>query len=93
MKSFYIVFMKKALQVYVDGAELERLERWARVRGWTKSQAVRVALRALLSTDEEEPLLMASGMIEGLPRDCGQQFDRYLEETFVAGTEAPFSRK
>ena len=85
--------MKKALQVYVDGAELERLERWARARGWTKSQAVRVALRALLSTDEEEPLLRASGMIEGLPRDCGQQFDRYLEETFVAGTEAPFSRK
>ncbi|MFQ5738394.1 MAG: ribbon-helix-helix protein, CopG family [Acidobacteriota bacterium] len=49
--------MKKALQVYVDQADLERLEQWARVRGWTKSQAVRVALRALVSTDEDDPLI------------------------------------
>ena len=85
--------MKKALQVYVDLADLERLERWVKVRGWTKSQAVRVALRALVSTDEEEPLTGASGMIEGLPRDCSERFDRYLEETFVAKTTASLSRK
>ncbi len=76
--------MKKPLQVYVDTADLERLERWARTRGWTKSRAVRVAVRALLSTDEKDPLLRASGMIEGLPPDCSERFDEYLKETFVA---------
>lgn len=35
--------MSRPLQVYLDDAEWEGLERWARARGWTRSQAVRAA--------------------------------------------------
>jgi hypothetical protein len=76
--------MTKPLQVYMDEHELERLEIWARARGWTKSQAVRAAIRALTREREEDPLLTACGMIEGLPADLSEHVDRYLEETFVA---------
>jgi hypothetical protein len=82
--------MGRPLQVYLDEAELKRLERWARDRKWTKSQAVRVAIRALTRSDDGEALLRASGMIDGLPADCSERFDRYLEETFVAEPPAPY---
>jgi hypothetical protein len=39
--------MKRPLQVYLDEVDLARLETWSRERGWTKTQAVRAALRAL----------------------------------------------
>jgi len=76
--------MNRPLQVYLDDAELARLEEWARERGWTKSQAVRVALRALTRPREADPLLAASGMIDGLPEDLSEQFERHLEDTHVA---------
>lgn len=82
--------MSRPLQVYLDEAELAKLEAWARSRGWTKSQAIRAAVRALTRPLGEDPLLAASGMIEGLPRDCSEQFDRYLTETFVAEKPAPY---
>jgi len=82
--------MTRPLQVYLDESELERLDAWARSRGWTKSQAIRVAVRALTRAPDEDPLLAASGMIEGLPPDCSEQFDRYLAETFVAEKSAPY---
>lgn len=75
--------MARPLQVYVDELELARLEAWARERGWTKSQAIRVALRALTGGADQDPLLSASGMIQGLPADLSANFDRALEETFV----------
>ena len=75
--------MSRPLQVFLDEAELDRLEAWARARGWTKSQAVRAAVRALTRSRDEDPLLRASGMIEGLPPDASEQFDRYLNESFV----------
>jgi hypothetical protein len=75
--------MTKPLRVYMDEHELERLEIWARERGWTKSQAVRAAIRALTRKREEDPLLTACGMIDGLPADLSEHVDRYLEETFV----------
>ena len=81
--------MVRPLQVYLDETELKRLERWARERKWTKSQAVRAAIRALTRSDDGDPLLRASGMIDGLPADCSERFDRYLEETFVAEPPAP----
>lgn len=56
----------------------------AKKRGWTKSQAVRVALRALTRAEERDPLLAASGMIQGLPSDLSANIDRALEESFVA---------
>lgn len=82
--------MERPLQVYLADAELKRLDAWSRKRGWTKSQAVRLAIRALTRSGDEDPLLLASGMIDGLPPDCSARFDRYLEETFVAEKPAPY---
>jgi hypothetical protein len=76
--------MTKPLQIYLEDADFERLDRWARERGCTKSQAVRIALRALTKTPEEDPLLSASGMIDGLPQDLSEHVDRYLQESFIA---------
>lgn len=82
--------MSRPLQVYLDEGEWENLERWARARGWTKSQVVRAAVRALTRPREREPLLAASGMIDGLPADASQHVDRYLSETFVAEKPARY---
>jgi hypothetical protein len=76
--------MTKPLQIYLDDADFERLDKWAGERGWSKSQAVRFALRALTRVPEEDPILSASGMIDGLPEDLSEHFDRYLQETFIA---------
>jgi len=76
--------MSRPLQVYLEDAELNRLEKWAGERGWTKSQAVRFALRALTRPAAEDPLLSASGMIDGLPEDLSANIDRYLLETYVS---------
>jgi len=84
--------MTRPLQVYLNDAEFERLERWAETRGWTKSQAVRAAIRALTRVQGEDPLLSASGMIDALPEDLSEQLDRYLQETYVA-EQRPHYRK
>jgi hypothetical protein len=76
--------MPRPLQVYLDDAELERLENWSKGRGWSKSQAVRVAVRALVRSSESGGVLSLSGMIEGLPPDLAENMDRYLSESFVA---------
>ena len=76
--------MTRPLQVYLEERELERLEAFARERGWTKSQAVRVAVRALTRERANDPLLDLSGDIDGLPADLSEHFDRYLSESFVA---------
>ena len=85
--------MSRPLQVYLDEGDLEKLEAWSKSRGWTKSQAIRAAVRALTRSSQGDPLLTASGMIDGLPRDCSEQFDRYLTETFVAETPATYRRR
>jgi Ribbon-helix-helix protein, copG family len=82
--------MAKPLQVYLDERELERLEAWARERGWTKSQVIRAAVRALTRGHAQDPLLDLSGDIDGLPADLSENFDRYLDETFVAEPPAPY---
>lgn len=75
----------KPLQVYLDDADARALTEWAGRRGWTKSQAVRAAIRAVTRAERrDDPLLAASGMIEGLPADLSERFDAYLEETYVA---------
>ncbi len=76
--------MTRPLQIYLDDSDFDRLEKWAGERGWTKSQAVRFALRALTRVPEEDPLLSASGMIDGLPEDVSVNFDHYLLETYVS---------
>ena len=82
--------MARPLQVYLDDKDLERLEAWALERGWTKSQAIRVAVRALTRRPADDPLLGLSGDIDGLPADLSASFQRYLDETFVAETPAPY---
>ena len=82
--------MAKPLQVYLDDHDLDRLEAWARERGWTKSQVIRVAIRALTRKPGEDPLLGLSGDIDGLPADLSANFQRYLDETFVAESPAPY---
>src|SRR5215475_551964 len=74
----------RPLQVYLDERDLERLEAWTRERCWTKSQAIRAAVRALTRRPSNDPLLELSGDIDGLPAGLSASFDRYLNETFVA---------
>ncbi|MCC6848212.1 MAG: hypothetical protein IT294_06890 [Deltaproteobacteria bacterium] len=77
--------MTRPLQVYLDDADHDRLERWSRARGWTKSQTIRAAVRALVRADDtDDPLLAVSGMIDGLPPDASTRFDQHLDATFVA---------
>jgi hypothetical protein len=88
--------MVKPIQVYVDEDELRRLESWARERGWSKSQAVRVAIRALVRAHDDPrdtPLLSLSGMVaDGLPADLSENFDRYLNETYVSEGRTTYRR-
>ena len=81
--------MTRPLQVYLDDEDLDRLESWARDRGWSKSQAVRVAIRALTRVAPADSLIELSGDIDGLPEDIGANFDRYVNEVFVARPLVP----
>ena len=85
--------MTRPLQIYMDEHEFQVLDAWARERGWTKSQAVRTAIRALTRARDEDPLLRACGMIEGLPENLSQRIDDYLEESFVAEKAVTTYRK
>lgn len=89
----YLAIMARPLQVYVDEGELKRLEAWSRKRGWTKSQTVRAALRALTASAEDDPLLAAAGLIAGLPSNLSANFNRRLEETFVAAPQTKVKRR
>jgi hypothetical protein len=84
--------MSRPLQVYLEDDELERLERWTQARGWTKSRAVRTAIRALVRAPAEDPLLELAGSIDGLPADASVNFDRYLDETFVCERSPSYGR-
>jgi hypothetical protein len=79
----------KPLQVYLDDEDLVGLERWAKDRGWTKSQAVRVAVRALTRPRGDRGILELAGMIDGLPEDASSEFDRYLDDTYVVSERPP----
>ena len=85
--------MRKPVQVYLEDTDLERLESWSRARGWTKSQAIRLAIRALTQPPANDPLLELSGMFEGLPSDLSENFDRYLDKTYVAEERAVYKRR
>jgi metal-responsive CopG/Arc/MetJ family transcriptional regulator len=82
--------MTRPFQVYLDDQDLQRLDAWARERGWTKSQAVRVAIRALIRRPAEDPVLELSGTLDGLPEDLSANFDRYLNETYIAERPASY---
>ena len=76
--------MSRPLQVYLDEEDMAALEGWSRRRGWSKSQAIRAAVRALTRARDTDPLLAARGMLDELPRELSARFDHYLEETYVA---------
>lgn len=82
--------MTKPVQVYLDEADVKRLEAFAKARGWTKSQAIRAAIRALTREPGEDPILELSGDIDGLPPDLSEHFHEYLNETFVAESPATY---
>lgn len=85
--------MNRALQVYLDDADFKALRAWAGARGWTLSQAARVALRALTRPEAlVDPLLSASGMIDGLPADLSARFDDYLTTTYVAEPRSSYGQ-
>jgi hypothetical protein len=58
----------------------------AKSHGWTKSEAVRVAIRALTRPRASDPIVKLSGMVRGLPASLASEVDRYLGETFDAKT-------
>ena len=73
----------KPLQVYIDDADFAQLDAWAHARGWTKSQAIRAAIRALTKPAASDPVLSLSGIIYDLPADCSTHFDRHLDRKSV----------
>ncbi len=85
--------MSRPLQIYLENGDFDRLEEWAREHGYTKSHAVRVAIRALTRSPGTDPLFAASGIIDGLPADLSEQFERHLEETYVAESRPRYKRR
>jgi hypothetical protein len=76
--------MSTPFQVYLDDDDVARLESFANERGWTKSQVIRAAIRALTRGSNQDPLLELSGDIDGLPPNLSADFDQFLNETYVA---------
>jgi hypothetical protein len=81
--------LTRPLQVYLDDVEWERLEEWAADHGWTKSQAIRAAIRALTRPKEEDPILSLSGTIQDLSPDLSDRFSEAIAETFVVAERSP----
>ena len=56
--------MRRAIKVYLTPNELRGLRRWAEARGRSVSESLRLVARSMTGLDD--PLLAASGMIDGL---------------------------
>lgn len=84
----------RPLQVYLDDADTARLDAWSKANKMTKSDAIRLAVRALTrAPGTTDPVLSLSGMLhDDLPPDVAERFDRYLQETFVAERPARYKR-
>jgi hypothetical protein len=80
--------MSRPLQVYLDERDLRDLEAWAKKRGWSKSQAIRAAVAALVR-GARDSVLSLSGVLHGLPPDVSEHFNKYFAGTFVAEQAAP----
>lgn len=85
--------MSKPLQIYLDESEMRRLENFAAARGWSKSQTVRAAIRALTQPPGLDPVLELSGDLDGLPPDLSKRFQHYLDETYVAEAQGQYQTK
>jgi hypothetical protein len=79
--------MARPIQVYLGDLDLERLDTFAKRHGWTKSHAVREAIRLAARNDGDDPLLDLVGLFDG-PRDLSTNHDHYLNEAFIADKQA-----
>lgn len=78
--------MGKRVHSRLDDEGRAALEVWSAACGWTRSQAIRHAVRAFTSGDDvDDPLLRASGMINGLPPDASERFDAYVDGAVLLG--------
>jgi hypothetical protein len=57
----------RAIEFYLDDRDARELEEWSRERGYTKSEAVGLAIRALTSRSGQDPGLDLTGHLDGLP--------------------------
>ena len=89
-EGWFRLLADRGLSPVLVSRERGEFDAWARERGWTKSQAIRVAVRALTRKPVDDPLLGLSGDIDGLPADLSANFHRHLDQTFVAETPAPY---
>lgn len=85
----------KPIQVYLEDGDFGRLEAWARENHMTKSEALRLAVRALTRRrGGDDPVLSLSGVLEDdLPANVAERFDDYLQETFVGESAAEYGRR
>jgi len=85
--------VSEPVQVYLDAAERQRLERLARQFGSTKSAVIRRALEVLdrqASDPEAHPALQIIGLADrerarGPGYDVAREHDRYLSQSEAAG--------
>lgn len=81
--------MRRAVRVYLEVEDLDRLDTYARERGWTRSRALRTAVRMLTGRPEDDdPLLDLSGDLDGLPANLSTCFDRELSKSFALAPAA-----
>lgn len=89
------------VQVYLDAAERERLQRLARALGKTKSDVLREALEALelrVLDPSAHPALQIIGLADreragGPGYDVAREHDRYLADSEEASWARPGYRK
>jgi hypothetical protein len=76
--------MERPIQVYLSDHDRERLEAWAKQHGWTKSQAVRQAIRLATKSATQDPILDLVGVFDGWPSDVSSRVDHYLNQADLA---------
>jgi hypothetical protein len=85
--------MERPIQVYLDDHDRERLDAWAKQHGWTKSQAVRQAIRLATKGPAQDPILGLVGMFDGWPKDVSTRVDHYLHQAHVAERKAKSAKR
>jgi hypothetical protein len=84
----YAVVMRRRVQVSLNSFERERLDVWAKAHGWTKSQAVRQAIRLATKRPTDDPILDLIGAFDGFPADASTRVDHYLNQADLAERRA-----
>ena len=85
--------MERPIQVYLDDHDRERLDAWAKEHGWTKSQAIRQAIRLATKAPAQDPILGLVGIFDGWPRDVSTRVDHYLNQAYGAERKAKSAKR